>query len=71
MVISKLASQVSFSYHNTGIAAGHVYYFLEDVFPQQPGGFRILKTPRFLYVLDVPFSFVQISYMFSLVRKTI
>jgi len=28
-----------------GIAVGHVYYFLEDVFPEQPGGFRILKTP--------------------------
>lgn len=33
-----------------GITVGHVYYFLEDVFPNQPGGFRILKTPRFLYV---------------------
>lgn len=33
---------------STGIAAGHIYYFLEDVFPQQPGGFKILKTPRFL-----------------------
>ena len=31
-----------------GIAVGHVYYFLEDVFPQQPGGFRILATPQFL-----------------------
>jgi len=28
-----------------GIAVGHVYYFLEDVFPNQPGGMRILKTP--------------------------
>ncbi|XP_052797929.1 derlin-2-like [Mya arenaria] len=36
-----------------GIAVGHVYYFLEDVFPQQPGGLRILKTPRFLtYIFD-------------------
>ncbi|XP_052716542.1 derlin-2-like [Crassostrea angulata] len=34
-----------------GIAAGHIYYFLEDVFPQQPGGFKILKTPRFLTYL--------------------
>ena len=32
----------------SGIAVGHVYYFLEDVFPQQQGGFRILKTPGFL-----------------------
>ena len=23
---------------------GHVYYFLEDVFPNQPCGFKILKT---------------------------
>lgn len=33
-----------------GIAVGHVYYFLEDVFPNQPGGFRLLETPRFLSV---------------------
>lgn len=32
------------------ITAGHVYYFLEDVFPRQPRGFRILRTPQFLYV---------------------
>lgn len=31
-----------------GIAVGHIYYFLEDVFPFQPGGGRILKTPTFL-----------------------
>ncbi|RWS08241.1 derlin-2-like protein [Dinothrombium tinctorium] len=31
-----------------GIAVGHIYYFLEDVFPNQVGGFRILRTPRFL-----------------------
>lgn len=31
-----------------GIAVGHVYYFIEDVFPQQNGGFHILKTPEFL-----------------------
>ncbi|KAF3813447.1 hypothetical protein GH733_018600 [Mirounga leonina] len=28
-----------------GIAVGHIYFFLEDVFPNQPGGIRILKTP--------------------------
>ncbi len=33
-----------------GIVVGHIYYFLEDVFPHQHGGFRLLKTPRFLYV---------------------
>lgn len=31
-----------------GMAVGHIYYFLEDVFPLQNGGFRILKTPEFL-----------------------
>ncbi|XP_038431752.1 derlin-3 isoform X3 [Canis lupus familiaris] len=31
-----------------GIAVGHIYYFLEDVFPNQPGGKRLLLTPRFL-----------------------
>lgn len=37
----------------TGIAVGHVYYFMEDVFPNQRGGFKILKTPLFLkYLLD-------------------
>lgn len=34
-----------------GIAVGHVYYFLEDVFPNQPGGFRVLKTPPFIRAL--------------------
>ena len=31
-----------------GIAVGHVYYFLEDVFPDQPGGFKMLRTPSIL-----------------------
>uniref|UniRef100_U5EW22 Derlin n=1 Tax=Corethrella appendiculata TaxID=1370023 RepID=U5EW22_9DIPT len=31
-----------------GIAVGHIYYFLEDVFPNQVGGCKILKTPQFL-----------------------
>lgn len=34
-----------------GMAAGHIYYFAEDVFPNQVGGFRILKTPKFLKML--------------------
>ncbi|CAG2164177.1 unnamed protein product [Oppiella nova] len=36
-----------------GIAVGHIYYFLEDVFPNQRGGFRILETPTFIkYLFD-------------------
>ncbi|CAH0390825.1 unnamed protein product [Bemisia tabaci] len=31
-----------------GMAVGHVYYYLEDVFPRQPGGFKVLVTPQFL-----------------------
>lgn len=31
-----------------GIAVGHMYYFIEDVFPNQRGGFKLLKTPIFL-----------------------
>lgn len=34
--------------------AGHIYYFLEDVFPHQPGGFKLLKTPLFLKQLCDP-----------------
>lgn len=30
---------------------GHIYYFLEDVFPNQPGGKRLLLTPSFLKLL--------------------
>ncbi|XP_072462860.1 derlin-3 isoform X2 [Notamacropus eugenii] len=38
-----------------GIAVGHIYYFLEDVFPNQPGGKKLLLTPSFLKVLfDAP-----------------
>ncbi|XP_078484540.1 derlin-2-like [Ciona intestinalis] len=38
-----------------GIACGHIYYFLEDVFPKQQGGFRLLHTPRVLkYLFDAP-----------------
>jgi len=31
-----------------GIAIGHIYFFLEDVFPQQPGGFKMIRTPGIL-----------------------
>ncbi|XP_018009180.1 derlin-2-like [Hyalella azteca] len=37
-----------------GIAVGHLYFFLEDVFPQRSGGVRILKTPEFLRALLEP-----------------
>lgn len=37
-----------------GMVVGHIYYFLEDVFPNQPGGWRILKTPLALQMLCDP-----------------
>ncbi|XP_027701505.1 derlin-3-like [Vombatus ursinus] len=38
-----------------GIAVGHIYYFLEDVFPNQPGGKKLLLTPSFLkLIFDAP-----------------
>ncbi|XP_032165412.1 derlin-3 isoform X8 [Mustela erminea] len=36
-----------------GIAVGHIYYFLEDIFPNQPGGKRLLLTPSFLQPGDL------------------
>ncbi|XP_056677137.1 derlin-3 isoform X2 [Monodelphis domestica] len=37
-----------------GIAVGHIYYFLEDVFPYQPGGKKLLLTPGFLKLIFDP-----------------
>jgi len=37
-----------------GMVVGHAYFFLEDVFPQQDGGWKILKTPAFLKALVDP-----------------
>ncbi|XP_034397610.1 derlin-2-like [Cyclopterus lumpus] len=34
-----------------GISVGHMYYFLEDVFPNQPGGRKLLTTPELLRAL--------------------
>lgn len=39
-----------------GIIIGHIYFFLEDVFPLQPNGFKILKTPAVLYVKRVVYN---------------
>jgi len=32
-----------------GIAVGHVYYFLEDLYPTTNGGVHYIKTPAFMY----------------------
>jgi len=38
-----------------GIVVGHIYYYLEDVLPNTPGGFKVLKTPAILkWLLDTP-----------------
>ena len=36
-----------------GIGAGHLYFFLEDVYPQLEGGSRVLKTPELMCVRDL------------------
>jgi Derlin-2/3 len=36
------------------MAVGHIYYFLEDIFPNQRGGRKILVTPQFLKNLCDP-----------------
>ena len=33
-----------------GIGVGHIYYFLEDVYPPKKGGVRPLETPKFMSV---------------------
>lgn len=40
--------QLRLSKSNLGIAVGHLYFFLEDVFPNQSNGFRIIRTPNFM-----------------------
>jgi Derlin-2/3 len=45
-----------------GIACGHFYYFLEDVFPHQRGGFQVLKTPQFMKWLFDPGAPVDPNY---------
>ena len=37
-----------------GIICGHIYYYLEDVFPNVEGGFHILVTPYLLKRLFDP-----------------
>ncbi|XP_014868055.1 PREDICTED: derlin-2-like isoform X2 [Poecilia mexicana] len=42
-----------------GIGVGHLYYFLEDVFPNQPGGRKLLTTPDLLRVMFDPPDLLQ------------
>uniref|UniRef100_A0A915Q0S7 Histidine kinase/HSP90-like ATPase domain-containing protein n=1 Tax=Setaria digitata TaxID=48799 RepID=A0A915Q0S7_9BILA len=46
-----------------GIACGHFYFFLEDVFPLQQNGFRVLETPHLLkWLLDpVPIAPIDVN----------
>ena len=49
-----------FSLYLIGIAVGHIYFFLEDVFPEQPGGFKILRTPAILLVFTFVHTFMKL-----------
>ncbi|CAK1551090.1 unnamed protein product [Leptosia nina] len=44
----------SISVDVVGMAIGHIYYFLEDVWPRQARGQKLLKTPNFLKKLFDP-----------------
>lgn len=45
-----------------GIAVGHIYYYLETVCPRR-FGFRLLKTPHFLYVIWILLFFLKIPLL--------
>ncbi|KAI5644258.1 der1-like family domain-containing protein [Phthorimaea operculella] len=44
----------SISVDLVGMAIGHIYFFMEDILPNQRGGQRLLKTPQFLKKLLDP-----------------
>ncbi|XP_050680829.1 derlin-2 [Leptidea sinapis] len=44
----------SISVDLVGMAVGHIYFFLEDVWPRQRGGQKLLKTPNFIKKLFDP-----------------
>ncbi|XP_022113855.1 derlin-2 [Pieris rapae] len=44
----------SISVDLVGMAIGHIYFFLEDVWPRQARGQKLLKTPQFLKMLFDP-----------------
>lgn len=43
-------------YDLLGVVVGHLYYFLEDVYPEVSGR-KLLKTPAFMYVVSSPFGY--------------
>ncbi|XP_053938798.1 uncharacterized protein LOC104064482 isoform X3 [Cuculus canorus] len=53
-----------------GIAVGHIYYFLEDVFPNQPGGKKLLLTPGFLWYLTHLKRIPTITLSLRIIQKT-
>jgi hypothetical protein len=48
-----------------GLIIGHLYFYMEDVFPNPPGRRRphFFKTPRFLY--DFPTLRLHFSFLYS------
>jgi Derlin-2/3 len=56
MFVARVLLAFSLLLHNNpvvdlmGIGAGHLYFFLEDVYPQLEGGRRVLKTPTIMCV---------------------
>lgn len=53
-----------------GMGVGHLYFYLEDVFPNLQGGFRILRTPNFLYVIfTINIFFIITLFHLKLLQK--
>lgn len=50
LLLNNFDNFILYFFEMIGIAVGHIYYFLEDVCPNQPGGMRILKTPWVMLV---------------------
>lgn len=48
MMVDLIGKEVFTIINCLGIFVGHLYYFLEDVYPNQVNGFRILRTPEFM-----------------------
>jgi Derlin-2/3 len=53
-IFGRVLNSITYTNNLPGIACGHLYYFLEDVFPNQPNGFRVLEPPAFFKWLFDP-----------------
>jgi Derlin-2/3 len=48
LLSSLFLKQKTLKFDIMGIIAGHIYYYLEEVYPRLSGGQKIIKTPSYL-----------------------